>query len=277
MHVNDVTADLGHLVNTGVRPYIHMSTPPSGLARQNGQYGLSPCLVRDARARAHQVDICTQGFEMFELSTDLACFDDPAAITTTYYAEIACAAQALCGAKDVRVFDHQIRRREPGRPALGFGRPGDGSAPTALGRAHNDYSRASAMRRFKSVFPELLHDVPFAILNFWRPIENPVLDTPLAVCDARTVQATDWVSADVIYPDRVGEIQLLEHRAGHGWYYYPAMQPHEVLVFVSYASQVPQRSCPLPEMTPHCAFDLPDIPHGAPLRQSIETRCMVLL
>ena len=111
------------------------------------------------------------------------------------------------------------------------------------------------------------------ILNFWRPILHPALDTPLAVCNARTVSSGDLVAADIIYPRRTGEIYLATYSAAHRWYYYPAMAPSEVLVFKHYDSRPDAQA----RMTPHCAFDDPTAPADAPLRRSIEVRCLVLL
>lgn len=277
----DVVAELGYLVDTGVRPYVYMYPPSPGVPRQNGRYELRRCLIRDARPRGSAISMETHGFELLELSTRLRNFDNADQVARHYYAELADAARALCDGREARVFDHQVRRREPGRPPLDFGRPGDGSTPTALGRVHNDYSEESALRRMRQVFPDAPPDAPFVILNFWRPLIGPVLDTPLAVCDARSVGEDDWVATDLIYRERTGEINLATHHPAHRWYYYPAMQPGEVLVFISYATRLdtPARITPHPaaRMTPHCAFDHPSIPIDAPLRQSIEARCVVLL
>jgi len=51
--------------------------------------------------------------------------------------------------------------------------------------------------------------------------------------------------------------------------YQPAVA--RALVFKQYDSQVNG----VAGFTPHSAFDLPDIPPDAPLRQSIEIRCLV--
>lgn len=63
-------------------------------------------------------------------------------------------------------------------------------------------------------------------------------------------------------------------RRGHGqvWSYFSEMDRHEALVFKQYDSQLSG----VARFTPHTAFDLPDIPPDAPLRQSIELRCLVV-
>ena len=68
-----------------------------------------------------------------------------------------------------------------------------------------------------------------------------------------------------------GEIYLVRHSPRHAWHYFPRMDRHEALVFKQYDSD-PQA----PRYVPHGAFDLPDIPPDAPLRESIEARCLVV-
>ena len=112
----------------------------------------------------------------------------------------------------------------------------------------------------------------YCIVNIWRSIKGPVLDTPLAVCDARSVMAKDLVNAEVRYPRRTGEIYLATHSPAHRWSYFSAMDRHEALVFKQYDSQLSGVS----RYTPHAAFDHPDAPADAPLRESIEARCLVV-
>ena len=175
------------------------------------------------------------------------------------------------------MFDHLVRRRDPGRPALTIGRAGDGSNPSANGSVHCDYTEASGRERLalllKNADAHTEEQVRrFAIVNIWRSIAGPVLDTPLAVCDARSVAAGDLVASQIRYQARTGEIYLLRHSPQHRWFYYPEMDRHEALVFKQYDSRVNAAV----RFTPHCAFDLPSVPEGAPLRQSIELRCLVV-
>jgi hypothetical protein len=78
-------------------------------------------------------------------------------------------------------------------------------------------------------------------------------------------------AANMYYPNRVGEIFLVHQSPRHRWVYFSEMDRREALVFKQYDSQVSG----VPRFTPHCAFDLPEIPPDAPLRASIEIRCLV--
>jgi hypothetical protein len=93
----------------------------------------------------------------------------------------------------------------------------------------------------------------------------------LAVCNACSISVKDLVAADLYYRDRVGELYLVQESRRHRWAYFSEMERNEALVFKVYDSQVNG----VARFTPHSAFDLPDIPPDAPLRQSIEIRCLV--
>ena len=270
-----VFAELAYLEAVHGPAFNYMYEPPAGTPWQNCEYAQRPVRIADARARATSLSIDREGFELLEAPSAVTDFGDEAAIRERYYPEAAELALQVTGARQALVFDHLVRRREAGRPALGFGREGDGSRPAAVGRVHNDYSAASGHKRLALVLPEperLSRVRRFAIVNIWRSLRGPVLDTPLAVCDAGTVGAQDLVPAEIRYPDRNGEIYLVRHALQHQWSYFPEMDRHEVLVFKQYDS----RTDGVARFTPHAAFDLPDIPPEAPLRESIEIRCLVV-
>jgi len=60
----------------------------------------------------------------------------------------------------------------------------------------------------------------FEIVNVWRPIQGPLHDAPLAVCDATTVAFTDFVPSDLVYRDRTGEIYRVKYNPAHRWFTY---------------------------------------------------------
>jgi hypothetical protein len=111
----------------------------------------------------------------------------------------------------------------------------------------------------------------FAIVNFWRPIGGPVLQTPLAVCDARTIEATDLLASDLVYPEWTGETYSVAFNPRHRWYWYPHQLPSEATLLKIYDSAIdgPAR------LTAHTAFDDPTSPPNAPSRRSVELRAML--
>lgn len=270
-----VVAPLSYLRPTTERPRSYAFPPPEGTPWENCAYESRPMPIADVRAAPESPDLDCEGFELWDAPTAVRDFSDEAAIRSIYYREAAELALAATGAQRAYVFDHLVRRREAHLDPLTFGRGGSQGRAAANGRIHNDYSEASGQARFERVLPGV--DLAacggrFAIVNIWRSINGPVRDTPLALCDARTVSALDLVEGDVLYPRRTGEIYLLLHAPMHRWWYASAMDRHEALVFKQYDTQLSGVS----RFTPHAAFDLPDVPAGVPRRESIEVRCLVV-
>jgi hypothetical protein len=250
-----------------------MFQPPDGLPWENCPYEQRPCRIADARRSASALSLELNGFQLLDSPSALADFHDDRKVRDIYYPELEALAARLMGGGRAVVFDHLFRQRDAARPTSSFGRDGAGPHVAPVGRVHNDYTELSGRRRLELVLPDAPPDAPFAILNFWRPVHHPVVDTPLAVCDTRSFAPRDWVEGDIVYPQRTGEIYLARYSAAHRWYYYPAMRPDEVLVFKTYDSRLDRPA----RMTPHCAFDDPAAPPDAPPRRSIEARCLVLL
>jgi hypothetical protein len=251
-----------------------MYEPPAGTAWENCEYRLHSVWITDARAIVAQPSIHAEGFELWDAPTAVKDFDDEDEIRRLYYVEAAELAKCVTGADHAYVFDHAVRRREAGRPALSFGRHGDGSRPAAVGRIHNDYSEASGQKRFENLpLDEKIRAQAqrFAIVNIWRSIGGKIVDTPLGLCDARSISVKDLVATDLHYPKRSGEIFLVQESPRHRWTYFSEMDREEAVIFKQYDSQING----VARFTPHSAFDLPDIPPEAPLRQSIEIRCLV--
>lgn len=270
-----VLAGLNYLEPSALRPFSYTFEPPPGTPWESGSYALHQVPIADARTAATPSDIEREGFVLRDAPTAVHDFLDDAEVTAVYHREVAELALAVTGGTRAHVFDHLVRRREADRAALSFGRrAGDGRA-AANGRIHNDYTEASGRRRLALVLgneQEAEAVRRYCIVNVWRSIKGPVLDTPLAVCDARSVMARDLVVAEVRYPRRTGEIYLATHSPSHRWSYFSAMDRHEALVFKQYDSQLSGVS----RYTPHAAFDHPDAPADAPLRESIEARCLVV-
>ncbi len=112
-----------------------------------------------------------------------------------------------------------------------------------------------------------------AIVNLWRPIKSPVLDAPLAVCDARSVKPQDLIASDLVYRDRLGETYNLIYNPGQRWFYAPEMRADEALLLKCYDLR---DDGAVARFAPHTAFIDPTAPQDAPPRESIELRTFVI-
>jgi hypothetical protein len=186
-------------------------------------------------------------------------------LRTRYYPEAERIVAAVTGAPRIVVFDHTLRRRMSDARDRAPGVPRQ-----PVNRVHNDYTENSGPQRVRDLMgaeAETLLRGRYAFINLWRPIAGPVLDAPLAMCDARSVLPGDLVSNDLIYRDRKGEIQAVLFNPSHRWFYVPEMRREEALLLKCYDSETG-----VARFLPHSAFVDPTTPADAPPRESIELR-----
>jgi hypothetical protein len=111
-----------------------------------------------------------------------------------------------------------------------------------------------------------------------RPVEN----MPLAVCDARSVDKGDFMNVrfgeggqtSSMPGNSMSEIPggfNLAFNPHHRWFYYPHMQPHEVLAFRLFDTGDSDW-----RMTAHTAFEDPTSVPGSPKRESFELRTLAV-
>ena len=70
----------------------------------------------------------------------------------------------------------------------------------------------------------------FAIINLWRPIRGPVLESPLVLCDAQSLSEENLIASDLKYPDRTGETYSITYNPDQRCYYFPKMQADEAVL-----------------------------------------------
>lgn len=74
----------------------------------------------------------------------------------------------------------------------------------------------------------------------WKPLQLPVRDWPLAICDATTIDRdTDLIQTDIIYPKYLAENYMGHHNPKQKWYWLQDHQPDEILVFKAFDSDGP--------------------------------------
>jgi hypothetical protein len=266
-HSHSVEATLNFLGEMSEPPASYAYEPPPGQPQTNMRIARERVTIHDARAMQSHLSLDREGFEIVRRPTAVTDFFDDAEVTRVYYPECERLVKDATGAVRVLVFDHIVRsatRQRAGAKRIKL--PAKG--------VHNDYTAASGPQRVRDLLPgeaEALLKNRVAIINVWRPVNRPVEESPLAVCDATSIAAADLVSHARIYPDRRGEIQAVRFNSNQRWYYFPRMRPDEAMLLKCYDSAEDGRA----RFTAHTAFDDPGSPPGAPPRESIEVRTLV--
>lgn len=102
-------------------------------------------------------------------------------------------------------------------------------------RVHVDQTPESAANRVKRHVPELAEELlehRYQIINLWRPISHPAMESPLAVCDYRSIDLEkDLVPTDLRYPNQKREIFTVNYNPAHKWKYLKGMTPEEAILF----------------------------------------------
>ena len=221
-------------------------------------------MITDLRSLPELPTIERNGFTVLRHHTRVRNFLDPGEVETLWYPEVIGLAKRLNGAAHAIAFGPVARSDHPDNR--------DGRQP-AFG-AHVDYGRRTIediARPLLGAQADLWLSKRVVLMNFWRPIST-VYRTPLALCDASTVQADDLHDSEVRGglddPDRASLYGYnISYNPGHRWYYLSRMQPDELFAFKLYDSD-PGR----PQWTGHTAINDPETPADAPPRQSMEIR-----
>jgi len=265
--LNHVEATVSYLDAMADKPCIYLYEPPPGLPVRSGHSTRHLMTIYDLRGRAEPASLDVEGFALVRRGTQVRDFYDEQEIKIVYYPEVERLVREATGAEKVLVFDHNVRCG----PAA---KRGDKGIREPVRYAHNDYTLKSGPQRVRDLLAadeaEERMKHRFAIVNVWRPIQGPVMDTPLAVCDARTIAPDDFVATDLKYRDRTGEVYSMAFNPAHRWFYVSRMERDEALLLKCYDSE-PGRT----RFTAHSAFDDPTCPPGAPARESIEIRTLV--
>jgi hypothetical protein len=77
----------------------------------------------------------------------------------------------------------------------------------------------------------------------WKPLNGPVRDWPLAVCDYWTCDSKDIVDVDQVYADSVGEGCNIYFNKEHAWYFASDQTPEEVWIIKQLDSDPSTADC----------------------------------
>ncbi len=221
-------------------------------------------LVTDLRSLEVPLSIERNGFTMLHHETAVRDLLDPGEVEQVWYAEAIELAKRLNSAAHAIAFGPVARSDTPGNshsrlPAFG---------------AHVDYGRRTIEDIARPVLgaqADYWLGKRVVLMNLWRPIST-VYRTPLALCDASTVQPDDLHDSEIRGglddPNRPPLYGYnLSYSPNHRWYYTSRMRPDELFAFKLYDSDSAR-----PQWSGHTAINDPETPDDAPPRQSMEIR-----
>ena len=268
---HSVRGEIGFLRPTHHRPFTYNYEAGSDQPAETVAFDTHSLQIRNVRAAPVPLSLEAHGAALLAHRSCFTAFENEDALRRVYYAEAEAVIREATGAREVVVFDHNIRRglelplpagqKNLGRPVL---------------HAHTDFTAVSAVRRLGDHFGADASRVStghFLQVNLWRPIRGPLRDAPLAICDASSIGERGLAPVDLIYPTRRGEINYLGYEPTQRWFYASDMQPDEAWLFKNFDSDTDSPA----RFAAHSAFH--DRTTQAPVRprESIEVRAFAFL
>jgi hypothetical protein len=225
--------------------------------------------IRNARLERTPFEAC--GFALLKRTTDID-FADEGDVQRRWHPQARRLVGELTGAREVF-------------PFLGILRGGEeelGGGPALM--AHVDFNAETLRHWVATLAGDRAAEFAgkrLVNVNLWTPI-RPVENSPLAVCDASSIDRGDFMNVKFGKPETIETDEfrggfdsggfVLGFNPNHRWFYYPHMQPHEVLAF-----RLCDTADPDLRMTAHTAFEDPTSRPGSPKRMSYELRTIAVL
>jgi len=259
-----VTSSVNYVAETPHRPRYHANDS----SRDTIVIDPTTISIEDARDSLDPPRLDREGFELVDHVSAVADFRDRDEVTRVHPEEIRQLLLQVSGADEVVISGPGVLRfgeRSKLSGAL------DNSRPARF--VHIDISDATAAQ-FATRSSPRPGEVPkrACSYNVWRTFSAPPQDTPLTLCDARSVAPEDLILADAVFdavdkPEWSFEGLVIARNPDHRWVYASDMTRDEVWVFVTNDSDPAN-----PHNVPHSAFDDPTCPGDAVPRSSIEMR-----
>lgn len=261
---NRVGASVNYVARTSGRLRYHANDS----SRDTIKLETTQVEIEDARSLADPPRLDREGFTLVSHVSAVRDFTDPAEVARIHAEEIRRLLRDVSGADEVVVTAPGVLRY--GERSRLSGQL-DNSRPARF--VHVDISDRTAETFATQSNPRAGQQPRRAVsYNVWRAFSPPPQDTPLALCDARSVEASDLIEADAIFdsadrPEWSFEGWVVAANPRHRWVYGSEMTRDEVWVFVTN-----DRTPGLPHNVPHSAFDDPGVSVDCAPRASIEMR-----
>ncbi|KAH7371246.1 hypothetical protein BKA66DRAFT_572982 [Pyrenochaeta sp. MPI-SDFR-AT-0127] len=227
--------------------------------------------IHDTREHSHDLNIEMNGFVLLQHKTELVDFDSPA--NNHLYK---CQTEQFLR----KMLDAELRRTNSN--TFKHDKIWDYNDTTDKGRpieiVHTDHSFEAGINlcgeqlSFEQQEQFLTGDYRIRCINTWRPLNSVCENQPLAICTASSVDPEDVLECDRVMIDRPSEMYMLKHNPGHQWYWTEHQTSEEIYVFVTWDSE----DCGRQRHCPHTSFRNERAKSGAPLRESVETRSIVV-
>ncbi len=265
--VTFVEADMNYIIDDGIPPVRYVDWPEEEHKAHRPAYESRTVQISNGRTNIDDFTLPTHGFTFVTHHTAMQDFFDEGEVRRVYYPETEQLIKAESGARRVYVFDHTLRTADESRLAENWIR-------NPVHGVHNDYTERSAPQRVRDFLPDEADELlqrRYGIVQTWRAINTTIESQPLALINGATIPEIGFIPYQRRYRYRTGETYHISYSPEHRWYYFPRMTRDEAIVFKVFDTD---RDAGV-RFTAHSAFDDPNTPPDANIRESIEMRALV--
>jgi hypothetical protein len=216
-----------------------------GKEYNTGVYAPYPVTIRNARL-AGPFTLDEHGFCLGRHRTAVTDWGRNYGPDSDYAREVRDVAMRICGADLVLPMGGMVRSS---------GETGAAVQPPAA-EAHVDFTQGCAERIAETLYRKYRPDGPgyrrFIAFSLWRVLSPPPQDMPLALCEGRSVRddegthnvkvdvdeipTGDALFAPIEGEEKMAAATIFHHSPEHRWWYFPDMQPDEVIFIKFYDS-----------------------------------------
>lgn len=244
--------------------------------------------IANARGASELVDWQTNGFTCMQHHSAVQDWADEEHLKKLHIPEIAELAKTLSGCDTVVTYPPLLRNPRIAQEIEDF-------APIHF--VHSDFTQdyqpmaQDRQRDYQNFLQPVLEELGLPtdtvrnashmlMLQFWRNTGPLQPQTPLAICDANSVPATDLAASMVeaygggAFTFETFAVLGAKNAQFHKWYTYPNMSQSEVLVFRTFDSRLAESGDAF--WTPHSAFVDATAKTRLPPRESVEMRALCL-
>ncbi|KAL5393600.1 hypothetical protein PMIN04_008710 [Paraphaeosphaeria minitans] len=231
-------------------------------------------LVQDFRDNVDYFDIDNHGFTSRFLE-GFARLDNMTEIDQCYISAIKdLVRKEIADAGTIFVYDWRIRDSSVCYPEgrVNFRDQSNNLLPSNF--AHVDMAPVSIVKRIQSSFPQdadLIFAQRVQAINVWKPLNYPVDQWALAVCDTNTMEASELMETDSVRQGDVTALYYAHHNPNQKWHFLRQQTPEEALIFKHFDSKPDVKS----SRVIHASIRHHNVAPDAKPRRSIEVRALV--
>ncbi|KAF2724186.1 hypothetical protein K431DRAFT_154192 [Polychaeton citri CBS 116435] len=247
------------------KPFFSQLPCGTQLRRTNLVESEHTVVVHDVDRKAGSFKLDESGFQFEYLPTQISEWTD-ANIQSRYVPEVASWLKRFFNCEKVIVYNYNLRTSDEAASS-------SRSWKAPIFRVHCDNTPESCARRLEFQLPDEAAEIlkgRYRYIDVWRCIVDEAVDSPLALCDYRSIATTDLWKVDIVYPHFCDEGYEMTYNPDHRWFYKKGISKDDVVLF-----KLGDNSSTAAKFSPHTAFIDPSASSECK-RASIELRAIIV-